>query len=42
MMRRVIVTTENGYSLMPQYYPIKKGNIFVSMQKKSAVILERI
>ena len=42
MMRRVIVTTENGYSLMPQYYPIKQGNMFVSLQKKSAVILERI
>ena len=42
MMRRVIVTTENGYSLMPQYYPVKQGKIFVSLQKKSAVILERI
>lgn len=41
-MRRMIVTTENGYSLMPQYYAVKQGKIFVSLQKKSAVILERI
>lgn len=42
MMRRMIVTTENGYSLMPQYYPVKQGKIFIAMQKKTAVILERI
>lgn len=42
MMRRVIVTTENGYSLMPQYYSIKQGKITIVMQRKSAVILERI
>lgn len=39
-MRQRIVTTENGYSLMPRYYPVSRGKISVTLQKKSAVILE--
>lgn len=41
-MRQLIVTTEKGYSLMPQYYHAAQGVISVTMQKKTAVILERI
>lgn len=41
-MRRVIVTTENGYSIMPRYYNVSGGTLSITMQKKSAVILERI
>lgn len=41
-LRRMIVTTENGYSLMPQYYTVKQGSVTITLQKKSAVILERM
>lgn len=41
-LRQIIVTTENGYSLMPQDYSVAEGMISVALQKKSAVILERI
>lgn len=41
-LRQIIVTTENGYSLMPQDYSVAEGTISVVLQKKSAVILERI
>ncbi len=40
-MRQLIVTTESAYSLMPQYYPVTHGRVTVTLQKKSAVILER-
>ena len=42
VMRRLIVTTESGYSLMPRYYNVSRGVVSITMQKKSAVILERI
>lgn len=41
-LRQLIVTTENGYSLMPAYYPLDQGEFTITLQKKSAVILERI
>ena len=41
-LRQIIITTESGYSLMPKYYHARQGVISVTMQKKSAVILERI
>ena len=41
-LRRRIMTTEKGYSLMPQDYPVEGGVLEFTMQRKSAVILERI
>lgn len=41
-LRQLIVTTENGYSLMPAYYTLDQGELSITMQRKSAVILERI
>ncbi len=42
VMSRLIVTTEKGYSLMPETYYADKGIIHVTLQGKSAVILERV
>ncbi len=42
VLRRRMVTTENAYSLMPQDYPVINGRIRIVLQRKSAVILERI
>lgn len=42
VMRQIIVTTPNGYSLMPQDYEVNQGVMTVTMQKKTAVILERM
>lgn len=39
---QVFVTTENGYSLMPIRHRVEKGRLSITMQKKSAVILERV
>ena len=41
-MRQLIVTTESGYSLMPRQYSVERGVLSIVMQKKSAVILERL
>lgn len=41
-MRQLIVTTESGYSLMPRQYSVERGVLSIVMQKKSAVILERV
>lgn len=41
-LRRLIVTTENGYSLMPEDYEVIRGCVYITMQKKSAVIMRRV
>ncbi|MCI9377395.1 MAG: glycoside hydrolase family 13 protein [Eubacterium sp.] len=41
-LRRVIMTTENGYSRMPQDYEVSRGKAFVSVKGKSAMILRRV
>lgn len=39
---RRIITTKSGYSLMPMVYDVKKGIVEVTMQRKTAVILEYV
>ena len=41
-LRQLIVTTDLGYSLMPQYYQVKESTVSVTIQKKSAVILTTV
>ena len=41
-LRQLIVTTDLGYSLMPQYYQVEEGAVSVTIQKKSAVILTTV
>lgn len=41
-LRRLIVTTENGYSLMPEDYVVSRGKVYITMQSKSAVIMCRM
>ena len=41
VLRQIFVTTESGYSLMPIRYSVEQGKICITMQKKSAMILER-
>ena len=41
VLRQIFVTTESGYSLMPIRYSVEWGKLSITMQKKSAMILER-
>ena len=41
VLRQIFVTTESGYSLMPIRYSVEQGKLSITMQKKSAMILER-
>lgn len=41
VLRQIFVTTESGYSLMPIRYSVERGKLSITMQKKSAMILER-
>lgn len=41
-LRQRIVTNENGYSLMPQYYTVEQGKVTLTLPAKTAVILERV
>lgn len=40
VLKRLMITTELGYSLMPERYEVKDGQVQITMQKYSAVILE--
>ncbi len=39
-LERLIITTEIGYSIMPQKYVVKDGRVELTMQKYSAVVLK--
>ena len=41
-LRQVLVTTSQGYSLMPKDYRAEHGKLKITMKGKTAVILERI
>ncbi len=41
-LRQVLVTTSQGYSLMPKDYRAEHGKMKITMKGKTAVILERI
>lgn len=40
LLKRLIITTETGYSLMPEEYRVKDGKIEISMMPYSAVVLQ--
>ena len=40
LLKRLIITTETGYSLMPEEYRVKDGKMEISMMPYSAVVLQ--
>ncbi|MCR5467772.1 MAG: glycoside hydrolase family 13 protein [Lachnospiraceae bacterium] len=41
-MKRIIATSQEGYSLMPEIYPIENGKIKITMNPYSSVILKYV